>query len=192
MENPVGEDAKTGWRLRIMRFTRIAVASALLLSVLPTSAQQDVRAVRSAFVYNLTKYVAWPKSKRTLLIGFIGDRTTGTTMKQILDGKSSDGRTLQILLNPTDSELQACDIVYITGAETPKLDPILLKLGQMPILTVGEDSRFPALGGMVGLIRSGDQIQIEVNLEALQRAGLKMSSRLLELATIVSRKQAMK
>lgn len=192
MDRPVGEEGETRLNPRTMRFVGMAVAFALLVAALPLSAQQDARAVRSAFVYNLTKYVAWPQSKRTLLIGFIGDQSTGLTMRQTLEGKSSDGRKLQVLLNPAASELSACDIVYVTSAETPKLDTILPRLRGTPILTVGEDGRFPAQGGMVGLTRSGDQIQIEVNLEALHHAGLKMSSRLLELATLVSSKEQMK
>lgn len=113
-------------------------------------------------------------------------------MKQILDGRSSDGRALHVLLNPAESELSGCDIVYFTSAENAKLAPFLPKLGRTPILTIGEDSRFPEHGGMVGLIRSGDQIEIEVNLEALNPSGLKMSSRLLELAVIVSSKETIK
>ena len=39
---------------------------------------------------------------------------------------------------------------------------------------------------MVGLVRSGDQIEIEVNLNALRSRQLEMSSRLLKMAVIVS------
>jgi hypothetical protein len=38
---------------------------------------------------------------------------------------------------------------------------------------------------MIALVNSGDHIQIEVNLEAAQSAGIRISSRVLNLATIV-------
>jgi predicted transcriptional regulator len=38
---------------------------------------------------------------------------------------------------------------------------------------------------MVGLVNTGDRIQIEVNLEAAQSAGIRISSRVLNLAEIV-------
>ena len=38
---------------------------------------------------------------------------------------------------------------------------------------------------MVGLVNTGDHIQIEVNLEAAQSAGIRISSRVLNLAVIV-------
>ena len=53
------------------------------------------------------------------------------------------------------------------------------------MLTVGDSDKFVRTGGMVGLVRSGDQIEIEVNLEALRSRQLDMSSRLLSLAVVV-------
>jgi hypothetical protein len=55
-------------------------------------------------------------------------------------------------------------------------------------LTVGESEDFIRDGGMVGLVRDADQIQIQVNLEATQAAGLRISSRLLSLAVVVRNK----
>jgi hypothetical protein len=184
MAEPVIEAAGSQMNVRITTFA--AALLIFLTSATPAISQQDARAVRSAFVFNLTKYVVWPQSKRTLVIGFVGEPGAGTMMKQMLDARSTEGRTLQVVLDPSDSELNACDILYVTSAESGKLGNILPRLGRSPVLTVGEDSRFTHNGGTVGLIRDGDQIQIEVNLDALHAAGLNMSSRLLQLATIVS------
>jgi hypothetical protein len=137
-------------------------------------------------VYNLTKYVIWPQTKHTLLIGLVGETDTGAAMKAILDGKSSDGRIIRVLVNPGDSVLSGCDLVYITSGLTSGESRIVTMIRGLPILTVGEDRSFPMRGGMVGLVRSADRIEIEVNLEALRAARLKMSSRVLDLATIVS------
>lgn len=184
MAEPVTEAAGIQMNARIT-----GIAAALLiffLSATPALPQQDARAVRSAFVFNLTRYVAWPQSKRTLVIGFLGEASAGTIMKQMLDARSTDGRTLQVVLNPNDSDLTSCDILYVTSAQSAKFGNILTRLGRSPVLTVGEDTRFTQNGGMVGLIRSGDQIQIAVNIDALHAADLNMSSRLLQLATITS------
>jgi hypothetical protein len=52
------------------------------------------------------------------------------------------------------------------------------------ILTIGEDDKFVRDGGMVGLVRNGDHIQIEVNLDATKAGHLKIASQLLDLAVI--------
>ena len=68
MAEPVSEQTGTRMRARMAAFA-VGYLLISLLSALSASAQQDVRAVRSAFVFNLTKYVVWPQSKRTLVIG---------------------------------------------------------------------------------------------------------------------------
>jgi uncharacterized protein DUF4154 len=176
-------------RTRATPLAVVAVTLVLMLCAIASSAQQDVRAVRSAYVYNLTKYVSWPQPKHTLLIGLVGDNETGAAMKAILDGKSSDGRIIRVLVNPGDSVLPGCDLVYITSGVTFEESHIFTLTRGLPILTVGEDRSFPMRGGMVGLVRSADRIEIEVNLTAVRAAGLKMSSRVLDLATIVSSRE---
>lgn len=180
---------KTAWALSP---AVIVVLFAFILWTPDALAQQDVRAVRSAYVYNLTKYVTWPQPKHALRIGVIGDAATGAAVKAILEGKSSDGRSIHVLLNPSDSSISGCDIVYITSTETSAANHVLPLISGLPILTVGDESRFPLHGGMVGFVRLGDRVEIEVNLETVSGAGLKMSSRLLDLATVVSQKGVVK
>jgi len=50
---------------------------------------------------------------------------------------------------------------------------------------VGESEHFVQEGGMIGFLLEENKIRFEVNLEAAERAKLKMSSRLLELAKTV-------
>jgi hypothetical protein len=68
---------------------------------------------------------------------------------------------------------------------TETLDKTLEKVKGKGVLTVGETEGFARDGGMIALVNSGDHIQIEVNLEAAQGAGIRISSRVLNLATIV-------
>lgn len=145
--------------------------------------------MRSAYVFNLTKYVSWPQQKHTLLIGLVGNTDTGAAVKAMLDGRSSDGRIIRVLVNPGDSMLPGCDLVYLSGGVPSGESHIFTLIKGLPILTVGEDRTFPMSGGMVGLVRSADRIEIEVNLSAVRAAGLKMSSRVLDLATIVSSRE---
>lgn len=149
-------------------------------------AQQDERAVRAAFVFNLTKYVSWPQRHDGLVIGVLGQGSMGPILKQQLDGKSSDGKKITVILHPSETELRECNIVYITQSAPMEVSSTLHRLSRRAVLTVGEGDGFARAGGMVGLVRSGDQMQIEVNLRALQAEQLQMSSRLLRLAVIFS------
>lgn len=176
-----GQDARHSlWRVFLVLAVLVPLSPGWL------SAQQDERAVRAAFVFNLTKYVSWPGARDRLVIGVVGEPDTGAVLKQVLDGKVSDGRRIAVVLHTPDSELSECDLLYVGGVSPATLRSILNRTGKRAVLTVGDSDRFVRSGGMVGLVRSGDQIEVEVNLEALRSRQLDMSSRLLNLAVLVS------
>lgn len=165
----------------------LLAAWAVFAALFPHSlaAQQDERSVRAAFVYNLTKYVIWPAPAHELNICVFGGGATGPALKQVVEGKLSDGRPIHIRLEPSDAQLSHCDVVYWSDTATSRVRSVLDKTRGTAILTVGEDERFVREGGMIGFVRAGDSIQIEVNLDSVKAGGLKISSRLLDLALIV-------
>ena len=157
----------------------------LLLAPQAFAQLQDESAVRAAFVFNLTKYVEWPRSSGELVIGFVGESSMGEILKKMLDGKASESRSIRVLASPSEEQLPQCNIVYIAYSSPKKFRPVLEKLREKGVLTVGDDYSFALNGGMVGLVRAGDHIQIMINLEVVQESGLKISSRVLSLAAIV-------
>lgn len=54
-----------------------------------------------------------------------------------------------------------------------------------PVLTVGERDNFAQDGGMIGFCLEQNKIRFEINLDAAERAKLRISSRLLALAKTV-------
>lgn len=151
----------------------------------PLSAQQDERSVRTAFVFTLTKYVTWPASTRSLRVCVPGRGTMGPAMKQVIEGKVSDGRTIHILLDREGLNLSHCEIVYWSGPTTFEARKILDRTRGTSVLTIGEDDKFVREGGLVAFVRTGDSIQIEANIDAIKAENLNISSRFLDLALIV-------
>ena len=163
-----------------------AVALLLLVVGGMLRAQEDERSVRAAFVFNLTKYVSWPQGRHDrLVLGVIGNGSMGPVLKQILDGKTSDGRRINVVVHTSESELRDCDVLYVEESSAPRIRAILDRVQSRAVLTVGDSDQFTRAGGMVALVRSGDQIEIHVNLNSLRSRQLEMSSRLLNLAVIV-------
>jgi hypothetical protein len=152
----------------------------------------DEQAVKAALVYNLTKYVEWPQAKadNTLLIGFIGEPSAGETLKSLLTGKPSESRSIRVISLPSDEVLMRCGVLYISHSPPGKARAAMEKVRGRSILTVSDAASFAQGGGMVGLITRGDQVHIEINLEAVQTGGLRVSSRLLSLATLVTTAKA--
>jgi hypothetical protein len=170
-----------------LRFTLFVLAGAIAAAALaPASAQErDERAVRVAYLYSLIKFVDWPSPQSDLLIGYVGSPATGETLFKSLDGRKNDARTLHVVLSPSNEMLDKCGILYFGDASTEDIRKTLAKVDGRPVLTLGETDAFPRLGGMIGLVKIEDHIEIVVNLLLTQRSGVKISSRVLNLATIV-------
>jgi hypothetical protein len=64
------------------------------------------------------------------------------------------------------------------------LPDLLSKLRGLNVLIVGESDDFLDAGGMINLVRRGRQITLEVNIDSIRAAQLKVSSKLLALATV--------
>ena len=159
-----------------------------LFLFLPTRAagqSHDERSVKAAFVFNLTKYVEWPQSSDEMVIGYVGEAQTGEIFKKMLDGKSSGSRAIRVLLSPSSADLERCQILYVAEASQKKVRVALDQVRGKGVLTVGDTELFLHEGGMIGLVTVGEQIQIQVSLEVVQESRLKISSRLLSIATLV-------
>lgn len=169
------------------RLRRCAIALALfaLLASCPKLESQDEElSVRAALLFNLTKYVAWPPSQKRIVVSVVGGGAKAAVFRQLLNNKITEGRPILVIVDPSDADLRNCDVVYFyqssrtARAASESLDGVRC-------LTVGDTSRFVNDGGMVGLIRGGDQIQIFVNVDATARHGITLSSRLLNLSVLV-------
>jgi hypothetical protein len=55
------------------------------------------------------------------------------------------------------------------------------------VLTVGDTDGFAQRGGAINFTLQARKVRFEINPAAAEQAGLKMSSQLLKLATLVSR-----
>ena len=172
-------------------FTRaVRVAFGLCLAMLTLSAaskaqsQSELR-VKAAYVFNLTKYVEFSTPRDHLVIGIVGDGPMVETLRSELSGKISDSRPIIILVGPSDDELRKCDLLYVAGSSNKRIQLLLQHASTHKLLTVGDASSFADLGGVVGLVTVGERVEIRINLEASRKADLRISSRLLNLATVI-------
>jgi hypothetical protein len=171
------------------RIPRQLGAALLLFGLLASgphlAPQNDELSLRAAYLLNLTKYVDWPPSQKRIVVEVVGDNSTATAIQQLLNNKVTEGRPLEVVVHPSDSELRSCDIVYFDRSARSATQSVREKLHGVRCITVGDNDQFVYEGGMVGLVRSGDQIQIFVNVDATERENVVLSSRLLNLAVLV-------
>jgi hypothetical protein len=142
--------------------------------------------VKAAFLYNFGKFVEWPSnafagSDAPLVIGIYGDNPFNGHLADIVRGRSINGHP--VVVRPlSDNELDQCQILFISASEQKSISTILKKLGNSSVLTVTENLDPFKSGVMINFLIQNKQIRFEINDAVAERAGLKISSKLLILA----------
>jgi len=161
----------------------------LLLTAGPKPAVGEVSeyAVKAAYLYNFTQFVQWPKTALagdSLVIGIVGDDPFGASLDGAIQGKSAAGHPLEVKrFGSFSGKLGKCQVLFISFSEKGRLKEILQAAGK-GVLTVSEIEHFPAKGGIVQFDQEGQKITIILNESAAQKAGLAVSSQLLQVAKL--------
>lgn len=150
--------------------------------------------VKAAFVYNFARFVEWPSERSQepdgpFTLSVLGKDPFGASLESIR-GKRVKGRDMEIRRVDGIENLQRCHILFISGSEKENLSRILMKVSDWPVLTVSDMDGFAHRGGMINFRTVEKKIRFEINLNAAERTGLKISSKLLKLAKIVKEEEA--
>ena len=143
--------------------------------------------IKAAFLYKFARFVEWPASSFTsqaspLVIGILGEDPFGPMLDQATKGKSVQGRPLQVIRFSSLDEPPLCHLLFIGELKGHPLSQVFALLKDRSVLTVGDTEDFARSGGMIRLLMSDQRVYFDINGEAAQRAGLKISSQLLKLA----------
>lgn len=111
-----------------------------------------------------------------------------SSLEETLQGETSHGTTFAIKRADHVEALTNCHVVFISKSEKVRVDEVLRVLRSRPILTVSELEGFALRGGALNFFRDQGHIRFEVNREAAESQGLKLSSELLRLGKIVRTK----
>jgi YfiR/HmsC-like len=146
--------------------------------------------IEAAFLSNFGKFVDWPQSafqspNAPIVIGVYGADPFRDSLVHIVQGKTIDGHL--VVVQPLSfNTLQNCHVLFISPSERKNLTAIVRKLDDSTVLTVSENIDLSQSGVMINLVRKNNQIHFEINDAAAKRAGLKISSKLLSLATKIA------
>jgi hypothetical protein len=151
---------------------------------LPDTGREDH--LRAGYLLNFAKFVEWPRLGATdvLTICFVGAAgirdsfTAGSAGKQV-GTHSFVTRALSARASP-----EGCQLLYVEAA-APFAREYIGALANPALLTVGDAQDFMKDGGIVELFSDSNRLRFNVNLDNARRAGLRISSSLLQLASRV-------
>lgn len=147
--------------------------------------------VKAAFVYNFAHFVRWPDAHvprgSEPFRYCIFDDTLASLLAKAVAGETLDGRPFVVLRQPESRSLQECHLIYFGEQSVigPGLQADLLRrLAASAILTVSDHPGFSSRGGMITLVRKRGRIHPVINTDAIERTELRISAKLLNLATL--------
>ena len=143
----------------------------------------SVRELKTAFLYQFTKYVTWPKAKKNtkkLYIGVAADPDMTDAVSR-LDGRLSQGKIIVVVPLEEISRLEKLDVLYLGKGYLADED-IVDKAIKYHILTVSDEEDAPKKGIIIGLYMKESRLRFDINLKVAKKSDLKLSSRLLKLA----------
>lgn len=178
---------------KIIAVMPLVAAWAAAFGMLETRAQTFVPReyqLKAVFLFNFAQFVEWPptafpEAGAPIYIGVLGDDPFGPILEQVVRGETIHHRRLVIKRSRQLEDLKACHLLFISRSEEGQLAQILAGVAGASILTVGETEQFAHRGGVINFTLQENKIRFEINLHAAERAGLKISSKLLQLATVV-------
>ena len=140
--------------------------------------------VKAAFLYNFTRFIDWPQVSRSssdFSICILGLNPFGEEL-DVINGKPVKDRKVVTRLIKDVRDIEGCDCLFVSDSEKQNLDDIFRAVGERNVLTVGDMKGFAGAGGVIQFVTQESKIRFFINLTGARRAGLKISSKLLELA----------
>jgi hypothetical protein len=179
--------------MKIPLLFSLSVATILTtLSGETLNAQQvDEYQVKAAFLYNFAKFVEWPAeaggAPEVLTICVLGRDPFGQALDDVIAGKIIAGRPLALRRLTDARHTGGCSILFISSSENIRSLSSLKSDEKRGVLTVGEAGNATAECVAIKFTLEGGKIRFEINLAEVQEEKLRLSSKLLSLATVVRR-----
>jgi hypothetical protein len=146
------------------------------------------RSVKAAFLYKFAGYVEWPQlpahqQGSPIVIAVAGTDDIATELEMAVAGRRINDRPIAVKRVAENDSLAGVHVLFIGTQERVRIASWLRASHVYPILVVTEGEGSLALGSALNFVIQEGRVRFEASPEAAERKGLKLSSRLLGVAT---------
>ena len=148
--------------------------------------------VKAVVVHKIAKFVSWPDARfaandAALRLCVIGDRMVLEAF-EALSERPIQGRALRVLAAPEPAAVaESCEVLFLGGDSEREASEWLEAVSGHPVLTFGNAGEYGADGSIVTMTIRRNKVRFDINLEANENTGLRISAQLLQLAAAVGR-----
>ncbi len=172
-------------------YTRLSAVIVLCFLILPTMAsygQDDfVSQLMAQFIERFSRFIEWPADdpSQPFVIGVIGDSPIRPALVGLAGQARIKGKAIEVRDIANMSDIDNCQILFISRSERNRLSDILARARNKPILTVGDTRGFARAGVMINFDNDGDEIRFKINESAATSTGLRLAPKLLALGEVI-------
>jgi hypothetical protein len=169
----------------------LALLLCLLLtaSTAPATASSDDE-IQVKFISKLVIFVEWPEGafeteEEPIVVGVLGGNPYGAALDSILGSAQARGRSFEIKHLTDVSQAESVHVLLLGERSKSALRSLASALRGVGVVSIAQSWSYAENGGTIGIEMHKGKVAFEVNNRTAKRSGLKLSSRLLQIATTV-------
>lgn len=148
------------------------------------------RVVKAVFLFKFLDYAEWPPgafadATAPYVIGVLGADDIARELGQAVAGRKVGLRGIEVRRLRRGDSLAGLQMLFVGAADAAQLGTLLRPVPAQPLLVVTEDERGLPPGAAINLVVVDGKVRFDVALDAAERAGIRLSSRLLSVARSV-------
>jgi hypothetical protein len=148
---------------------------------------QPEQGIKAAFIYKFLGYVEWrpgtfARPASPIVIGVLGADGIADALHALVGGRRVGERPIDVRRVQPANALDGVHVLFIGRAESSRLAQLAPAAQRRGVLLVTDHEGALDDGSAINLLVIENRVRFEVSLDATERSGLKLSSRLLAVA----------
>lgn len=182
------------WRMLVLLLASCIAAAGPTAFAAPEEGGHNglERSVKAAFLYKFIGYIEWPPAAfpgpdSPYVIGVADADTVAAELVQIAHGRTVNRRSVTVRKVSEEDELSGLHMLFIGRNAASRQAQLLEAAQQYSIVTVTETDDALAQGSVINFRVTEGRVRFDVSLPAAEKSDLKLSSRMLSVASSVQR-----
>ncbi len=152
-----------------------------------TQVGRDISSVKAGLLFNFAKFAEWPAlpPAAAIVMCVAGDERIAAALADTVREQTIGGHALNVWRSPDTATWRDCHLLFIGDAELRRSASGLGAIRTLQVLSVSDQKDFAQASGIIEFYVESGRMRFAINVDAVDRSGLRLSSRLLSLARII-------
>lgn len=151
------------------------------------SEQASVHDIQTAYIYNFAKFIKWSQKKqqKNLKICVLGESALGEHLQK-LSRKTVKQKEIRVQHISQVAEAKTCHMLIVPELSGTKLAEVVKLAQKYHIVTISDHPDVSQEGVVINFFIDRKKVRFAINNQIAKASGIKISSKLLRVAKVVS------